>query len=1122
MKKNLSLKKMKKKETTCCDPNTGCCTPSSNSRRDFIKIAALGASALTLPQMPVFAGPFNFDENNHLIPADKKLSSEWINSLYERGLPDLYQNEELKHIGMPIGGIGCGQLYLGGDGRLWLWHIFKTVYSREKDHGQKLSAMTLGGHYAYPEKVFGRETRPVEQGVAIRITTSGQKQTRKLNAEGFKDITFRGEYPIGKVTYKDQKFPVEVNLEAFSPFIPGQLDKSALPTTIMAYKVKNTSEFPVEVELAGWLENAVCPYVDSSKVGIRRNTMVQGDDRLTVFSTAEALNPSPSGKLKDDIVFEDFEGESYKRWKTTGIAFGKSPINAGTEGFPETEMQGDYYVSSYNVRALNGKPNKNEYAWGKVTPADSFTGTLTSKTFTITHDYITFLIAGGYHPNDTALNLIIGDQVVRSQTGQHHGKMTAHFFDVSDFIGQKAKLQIVDNHQGIWGSIAVDHIVFTDKSPTDIKLEEREGYGSMAWSLYKSNNERKAALSLAGASSPDQILDALEDLTSGTSMTKAMNQKQIGALGEKFSLEPNEEKEVTFVLSWFFPYLNEQETQTGQLLQLNDIEFLNKHYHNWFNSANQVADYVCRQYNELAGGTRLWNKTYYDSTLPYWLLDRSFIPIDCMASNTFLWFDNGRIWAWEGVECCPGTCQHVWQYAQGMARIFPEAERTLREVTDLGISFGKDGGLGHRDETAGKYGFAVAHDGHCGTIMRIYREHKTSPDNTFLKSNYQKIKIAVQYIINEDKNKDGILEGGQANTLDAKWYGPMGWISSLYLGALASGKEMALEVGDNTFAAECDELMKKGRKNIVEQLFNGEYFIHKPDPGHPNAINTNDGCHIDQVLGQSFGAQVGLPERVIPEAECMSALESIWKYNFAPDAFLYQEQHKPIKGARIYATTGEAGTIMCTWPKGGDDRAVPGMEKRPDKSERWSGPGGYFDETMNGFEYQVAMHMVSEGMVEKGLATTRAVHDRYSPAKRNPYNEIECSDHYSRSMASYGVFLAVCGFDYHGPKGYITFDPKISPENFKAPFTTAAAWGTFTQKRSRSQQIDLLEIKYGEVHLKKIIVKGTGGRKKFAFLKVNGENIKSKLAGDGNVYQISWDGTILNAGDTIEVTLSNE
>jgi hypothetical protein len=38
--------------------------------------------------------------------------------------------------------------------------------------------------------------------------------------------------------------------------------------------------------------------------------------------------------------------------------------------------------------------------------------------------------------------------------------------------------------------------------------------------------------------------------------------------------------------------------------------------------------------------------------------------------------------------------------------------------------------------------------------------------------------------------------------------------------------------------------------------------------------------------------------------------------------------------------------------------------------------------------------MLWEGLVEKGLAMTRMVHERYHAARRNPWNEIECSDHW--------------------------------------------------------------------------------------------------------------------------------
>ena len=104
-----------------------------------------------------------------------------------------------------------------------------------------------------------------------------------------------------------------------------------------------------------------------------------------------------------------------------------------------------------------------------------------------------------------------------------------------------------------------------------------------------------------------------------------------------------------------------------------------------------------------------------------------------------------------------------------------------------------------------------------------------------------------------------------------------------------------------------------------------------------------------------------------------------------------------MKVGRWYAMPGEAGLIMCTFPK-------------PDWSFRQASGKGpawaalYFNECQSGFEHEAASNMIAEGLVQEGLAVTRAIHDRYSPSKRNPYNEIECGDHYSRSMASYASF----------------------------------------------------------------------------------------------------------------------
>jgi hypothetical protein len=174
---------------------------------------------------------------------------------------------------------------------------------------------------------------------------------------------------------------------------------------------------------------------------------------------------------------------------------------------------------------------------------------------------------------------------------------------------------------------------------------------------------------------------------------------------------------------------------------------------------------------------------------------------------------------------------------------------------------------------------------------------------------------------------------------------------------------------------------------------------------------------------------------------------------------------------------------------------------------------------MTGFEHQVASHRIAEGMVKQGLAVTRAVHDRYHASRRNPWNEIECGDHYARAMASYGTFVSMCGFEYHGPKQRIGFAPRMGESDFSAAFIGAEGWGAYSQ---RSSHLDAtLAVKWGRVPLQTIALQLPQSRTDNKVMVVwNKNRIPTRAEALGQRVRITLESAVeLKSGDVLKITV---
>ena len=1027
-----------------------------------------------------------------VIPAKKQFSPEWERSLFERGAPRSYTGEALMNIGMPAGGITTGGLvYLGGDGRLWNWDIFnrplngvnprQIQYKDRSWHGlPKGLGAWQGGNYVEPVR---NQPSPFAQGFALKLTIDGREHVRTLDRKGWKDVVFTGAYPFGTVSYSDPDCPVKVILEAYSPFIPLNFEDSSYPATVMRYRLENASKSLVKVEVGGWLENPVLIDTLGSYPGVLRTNSVVSEKGL-VMLVSQATDTTGGKPSRPDIVFEDFEKTTYDGWEVEGTAFGKGPVAKAEipAHIGETRMRGNRAANSH-ASAPGDTSVPTDPAKDSVT-RDAATGRLTSKPFTIERNFISFLIGGGGHA-ETAVRLLVDGKVVRTASGPTSSAMREAVFDVTGLQGKTARLEVVDKVTGGWGHVSVDQIEFRDNVTP---VEKQRDWGSMALAVIGGNPGR------ASAQLADPWEQSVFTASGPASASSPASNPLIGGVTQTVNLAPGARGTAPFVITWHFA--NTIETVKGAETGL--------HYGNRFKNAAEVAKQIAVKAERLDEMTRLWNQTWYDSTLPYWFLERTFIPLDCLASPTCYRFADGRFYTYEGIRSCWGHPNHVWHYAQAHARMFPELEQDVIERVWYGFGFHPDGSMAYRGEVGGD----SAIDGHCGVILSVLRAHQTNPNDQFLKRIWPRVKKSIEYANTRDRDGDGLLDTPMLTTLDEPWHGVIPWISGLYIAALKAGEQMALEMGETEFAADCARRAEKGRAAMDARLFNGEWFIQIPDPENPKKLGAYETVHIDQVMGQGWAWQVGLG-RVLNEDTTRSALRSLWKYNFARNLDAYDAQADP-KG-RPYYTDGEGGLVMTANALG---RQVPfGV---------YSGFACYLNETMNGFEYQAAAHMIAEGMVKEGMAILKTLDERYDGNKRNPFNEVECGDHYARSMAGYGALIAITGFTCNGPQKQIGFAPKLNPENFKTPFVAAEGWGSYSQTIAEGKMRAELAVKNGKVPLRTVLlVPPAGETPPNASAMLDGKPLAASVKERGGSVEVVFAPEIsVDEGQSLEITLS--
>jgi len=581
------------------------------------------------------------------------------------------------------------------------------------------------------------------------------------------------------------------------------------------------------------------------------------------------------------------------------------------------------------------------------------------------------------------------------------------------------------------------------------------------------------------------LLDFWDDFSRDGTVTQRKRSRNVsgprGSLAVKNTIPARGEKAFTFLLTWHFPNrrgwpadpYSPKHGPRGKAPKDRIGNYYATRYRDAWDVAGRTLPALCK----LESQTVAFVKSFCESDLPAEVKEAALYNVSTLRTQTCFRSEAGKLYAWEGCcdrsGCCNGTCTHVWNYEQATAFLFGDLALTMREVEFIDGTR-DDGHMdfrpGHLLSDPGQFNWAAA-DGQMGCIMKLYRDWQLSGDEQVLRRYWPRARKVLEFCWipkGWDADQDGVMEGAQHHTLDTEYFGPNPLCAGWYLGALRAAEDMAGYLGDRECAAKCRRLFRSGSEWIDENLFNGEYYEQQIIPPG-KASNVADGlvadvqgvdyqdpsfqlgagCLVDQLAGQFMAHVCGLGY-LFKRSHIRKTLRSIFKYNRRENMFGH------LNYRNSFVLNDESAMLIAVYPHGGRPKVpVPGQ-----------------GDVMTGFEYAAAVHMLQEGLTKQGLTCIQDIRDRYDGRRRSPFNEAECGHHYGRAMASWAAVTTLTGFRYSAVTGSMSFAATDGPSTFF--WSNGRAWGTLTQRPTRSGTRVELKVLFGRLELKKLELTGKG------------------------------------------------
>ena len=462
-----------------------------------------------------------------------------------------------------------------------------------------------------------------------------------------------------------------------------------------------------------------------------------------------------------------------------------------------------------------------------------------------------------------------------------------------------------------------------------------------------------------------------------------------GALCSSFRLQPGEEKQITFLVSWHFPH---HVSIAGN--------YVGHQYSRWCGNALDAANYLLEHGQEIRNSARRLSRVLDTCSAPEYFSNPWSIQADTLLKCSW-WAENGDFGIWEGLGSCGFHTTDITYYGSFLLMaLFPQLQ--LRQMR-MGLRFQREDGRVHHffrpDFDHVDEGYDRV-DMNQQFVLMVCRDYLWTGDRAYLEEMWEPVKKAMDSIEALDGNGDGLPDQDtRYNTYDAwRFRGTPAYIAGLWLGALLAAVRLADEMQDENRKTHWQALLEKGRASF-ENLWNGSYYSLWVDG------EERDECLMTgQLDAQWYCHLLGIGSYVPADKE-QKVLKQVWEHNYSE----------------------EGGLINASYPEG----RIPTLYtyENVQVESNWSG-----------IEYAMVSMYLENGYLKEAGELAANIDGRYMQAGRI-FNHEECGGHYYRPMAAWTIMQSLAGLRLDVPRHRWTLRP--CRQEIEVPWFTPEGYGIF-------------------------------------------------------------------------------